>query len=197
MFCATMYSLGSHEDTVGVDGIVTCLLVVVVAPQRLYAVHIPGTNSAQEGHSTFGNYVTKLSKFHGGVAGGSIFLVANAGYRDVICGGLEKEARSIRDSIKPKLSCSIIRILSSLIPQGTGISIVCHRSQGMNNAGESAGVTFLHTPNTLTLWADGGRSRDGYYANRSGFPVRLTTDWRAAVWQPVLRGVNCHITPVS
>jgi hypothetical protein len=60
MYFSNMYEFGEHNTTVGVTGFVTCIGVVFVTDQRLYAIHIPQTPARYaDGQREFGMFIAR------------------------------------------------------------------------------------------------------------------------------------------
>ncbi len=150
MFIARMYSWGSDDDCVGLDGIETCMGVFVAynGLNTLFAIHVPacgdsgamtGQQKLTQGRNSFVNYVrNQIPGFDGDNA--KLFVVASiGGNRDFVTETFEycqdfniDFATFVRPGGKNK--ATLMRVTNDLTGARSldGVAVLCLRDHARN-----------------------------------------------------------------
>jgi hypothetical protein len=157
VFIAQMYAIGKDPQSVGVDGIITCMGVFLAYNQNLYAVHVPFNGAATNdlGREAFAAYVEKENPNYRG-KDARLYAVVNGLPR----GGAEDEVRSYLRRLKAG-STTFMRLTAGLGPTDNPVSaaVVCEFAAIGN------GVLLKYQRHATANWQKGlGRARAAHYS---------------------------------
>jgi hypothetical protein len=155
MYYSNMYEYGVHNTTVGITGFVTCIGVVFVTNQHLYAIHIPQTPARYvAGLSAFGMFIAQTEAPN---VRGDILVFSNSPQRpDVV------------NELQPLIDA--LNVNTSTLYRLNGV--------GLNNAANAAavqvnrlvggvggfGVSVKYDVDNNFAWIAGGTAPSGRYA---------------------------------
>ncbi|OAI16664.1 MULTISPECIES: hypothetical protein [Methylomonas] len=155
MYYSNMYEFGVHNTTVGVTGFVTCIGVVFVTNQQLYAIHIPQTPARYaDAHREFGMFIARTE---GPRIQGDILVFCNSPQR-----------ANVVNELRPLIGA--LNVNTSTLYRLNG--------PGLNNAANAAavqvdrvvagvagfGVSVKYEVNNNIAWVAGGTAPSGRYA---------------------------------
>lgn len=155
MYYSNMYEYGAHNTTVGITGFVTCIGVVFVTDQHLYAVHIPQTPARyHDAHREFGGFIAQTE---GPRVRGDILVFCNSPQRPDIV----NELRPLIDALNVNTS-TLYRL------NGPGLNNAANAAAVQVNrlvAGVGGfGVSVKYDVDNNFAWIAGGTVPSGRYA---------------------------------
>ena len=180
MYFADMYCYGKDPTLVGITGFESCIGVIYVGNNDLYAVHIPFTKSMLDGAARFAAFITangaKIDK------AGFVGVFTNGTQRG---GGVGAEAHLLRQNLGHPHT-----VLYRLKDVRTA-AVYVERQASSNNV-----KMYVKDNNTVT-WQDGGSPRSGCY------DMKFSASFNDAKVPGTLHGfaeitsANCDISDVS
>lgn len=186
MFIATMYSYGSDNNAVGVDGIIGCMGLFVAHNNRLHAIHIPDTpNHFATGRQAFVNYLTHLPGGFNG-ANARIYAVLNGSNRSNAYAEVLEYCEDLNIN-----KTTMIRLRKHLGGSGSGqgsAAVLCELVPGSNPC------RIKYQLASDVNWANGqGTARTGYYHMNSFTDVLSCNGALGQGWH-LADDQNCDIT---
>jgi hypothetical protein len=178
MFVATMFSYGSDDECVGVDGIRGCMAVFLAYGKMVYAIHVPDNTEERNkmGKDAFVTYIRQqIPKFSGSDA--QLFGVVNNNNRP----SFEKEMfEYCKDLFVGRVT--LVRLRDNLgadRSQPDAAAVLCERKDG--------GLCVLKYQKADDVkWGVGvGTARAGYYFNASFTDVKSASAAVSQGWNVV------------
>jgi len=155
MYYSNMYEYGVHNTTVGITGFVTCIGVVFVTDQQLYAIHIPQTPARYaDAQREFGMFIARTEAPR---VRGDILVFCNSPQRpDVVT------------ELRPLIGALNVNTSTLYRLNGAGLNNAANAAAVQVNrlvAGIGGfGVNVKYEVNNNIAWIAGGTGPSGRYA---------------------------------
>lgn len=147
MYFAQMYCYGKDATVAGITGFQSCIGVVYVGRQDLYAAHIPNTPTKLDGASRFATFITTNNGKLGAL--GFLDVFTNGNQRG---DGIVVEAKLLKENLgRPYTTLYRLKNITT--------ATVYVERQALN----STNVKLYVKDDTTITWQDGGGARSACY----------------------------------